>query len=48
MPLLFSYDIKNPYLFLGPCAILIGYLLYTMFRKRKGERPGQEGREPVL
>jgi hypothetical protein len=41
-------DIKNPYLFFVPAALLVGYVLYTMIRRRKGERPGQEKREPEL
>ncbi len=32
--------LKNPWIFYGVSAVLVGYLLYTMIRKRKGERPG--------
>ena len=35
-------------LFYTASAAVVGYLLYTMIRRRKGERPGQEGREPEL
>ncbi len=28
--------------------MLFAYLLYTMIRKRKGERPGEGDREPLL
>jgi hypothetical protein len=28
--------------------LLIGYILYTMIRRRKGERPGFEDREVEL
>ena len=34
--------------FLGISALLVAYLLYTMIRKRKGERPGEGDREPIL
>jgi hypothetical protein len=40
--------IKNLYIFIGITAILISYILYTMIRSRKGERPGYEDREPEL
>jgi hypothetical protein len=42
------YDINNPWLFFGAAAALVAYLLYTMIRKRKGERPGHQDREPLL
>lgn len=40
--------IKNLYVFIGFSALLIGYILYTMIRRRKGERPGFEDREAEL
>jgi hypothetical protein len=40
--------IDDPLVFLGLSALLVGYLLYTMIRKRKGERPGEGDREPIL
>ena len=40
--------ITNPILFYGLGGLLVAYVLYMMIRKRKGERPGQEGREPEL
>ncbi len=40
--------INDPWVFFGVSSILIGYLLYTMIRKRKGERPGVVDREPEL
>jgi hypothetical protein len=40
--------IKNLYVFIGFSAMLISYILYTMIRRRKGERPGYEDREPEL
>ncbi len=40
--------IKNFYVFVGISALLVSYILYTMIRKRKGERPGFEDREPEL
>jgi hypothetical protein len=43
-----AFDIKNPYLFLVPSSLFVAYLLYTMIRKRKGERPGHQSNEPEL
>jgi hypothetical protein len=40
--------IKNLYVFIGVAAVLISYILYTMIRPRRGERPGFEDREPDL
>jgi hypothetical protein len=40
--------IKNLYVFIAVSAVLISYILYTMIRPRKGERPGSENREPDL
>ena len=40
--------IENLYVFIGISALLISYILYTMIRRRKGERPGFEDREPDL
>lgn len=33
-------SIKNAYVFYAVAAALLGYLLFTMIRPRKGERPG--------
>ncbi|WP_422926221.1 hypothetical protein [Singulisphaera sp. PoT] len=33
-------NLKDPWIFYGVSAALVAYLLYTMIRKRKGERPG--------
>ena len=40
--------INDPWVFFGVSALVIGYLLYMMIRKRKGERPGVVDREPEL
>jgi hypothetical protein len=40
--------IKNLYVFIGVAALLVSYILYTMIRRRKGERPGFEDRETEL
>lgn len=40
--------IKNLYVFIGVSALLVSYILYTMIRTRKGERPGSEDREADL
>jgi hypothetical protein len=41
-------DITSPVVFLALGALLVAYLLYTMIRRRKGERPGFQNREPEL
>jgi hypothetical protein len=40
--------VTNPWIFFGVASILLTYLLYTMIRKRKGERMGVPDREPEL
>jgi hypothetical protein len=40
--------IENIYVFVGVSALLVSYILYTMIRRRKGERPGFEERETEL
>jgi hypothetical protein len=40
--------IKNLYVFIAISAVLITYILYTMIRPRKGERPGSRDRETDL
>jgi hypothetical protein len=40
--------IKNFYVFVGIAVLLVSYILYTMIRTRKGERPGFEDRETEL
>jgi hypothetical protein len=40
--------ITNFYIFVGVSALLVSYILYTMIRKRKGERPGFKDRESEL
>ncbi len=40
--------INNIYVFVGIAALLVSYILYTMIRSRKGERPGHKDREPEL
>jgi len=41
-------QVKNAFLFFGVASLVVGYLLYMMFRTRKGERPGTTIREPEL
>ena len=41
-------DISSSTIFLALSALLIGYILYMMIRKRKGERAGFDRREPDL
>jgi hypothetical protein len=42
------WDITNPWVFFGIGGVLVAYLLYTMVRRRKGERFGVREREPEL
>ncbi len=42
------HQIKNGYIFFGVAAVVFGYILYTMIRARKGERPGFRDRESEL
>ncbi len=41
-------EIHSPAIFWTAAALVVGYLLYMMIRRRKGERPGQADREPEL
>ena len=43
-----GWAITNPWVFFGVGSALVVYLLYTMVRRRKGERPGVRSREPEL
>jgi hypothetical protein len=40
--------VNNPWVFFGVSGVVVGYLLYMMIRRRKGERPGTLDREPEL
>jgi hypothetical protein len=41
-------EIHSPAIFWTAAGIVVGYLLYMMIRRRKGERPGQVDREHEL
>ena len=41
-------SITNPIVFYAAAAALVSYVLYMMIRRRKGERPGFQNREPEL
>jgi hypothetical protein len=41
-------QITDPLIFFGLSAAFVIYLLYMMIRRRKGERPGFQDREPEL
>ena len=43
-----GWSITNPWIFFGAGGALVAYLLYTMVRRRKGERVGVRNREPEL
>jgi hypothetical protein len=42
------WTITDPWVFYGIGGALVAYLLYTMVRRRKGERAGDRDREPDL
>ncbi len=45
-----GWAIKDPWVFFGVGGLLVAYLLYTMVRRRRGERVGvrDRDREPEL
>jgi hypothetical protein len=43
-----GWAITSPWVFFGAGGALVAYLLYTMIRRRKGERAGVRDREPEL
>ncbi len=43
-----GWIIKDPWIFFGIAAAVVGYVLYMMVCKRKGERTKSAGREPEL
>jgi hypothetical protein len=43
-----GWSITNPWVFFGAGGALVAYLLYTMVRRRKGERTSVRNREPEL
>ena len=43
-----QWAITNPWVFFGAGGVLVAYLLYTMVRRRRGERSGVRDREPKL
>jgi hypothetical protein len=43
-----GWAITSPWVFFGAGAALVAYLLYTMIRRRKGERAGVRDREREL
>ena len=42
------FQIKSRWVFFPLAALFVSYLLYTMIRKRRGERPGNQIHEPEL
>ena len=42
------YAIKNGVVFFSVCGLIVGYLVYIMVRKRRGERPGSQTSESDL
>jgi hypothetical protein len=43
-------QIENPWIFYAAAGLLVGYVLFMMIRRRRGERPGSldRDREPIL
>lgn len=46
--LLSRFAIKSGWVFYPAAIFFVSYLLYTMIRRRKGERPGTTVSEPDL
>lgn len=42
------FAVHSGWIFYPAAALLVGYLVYMIVRKRRGERPGTEVREPEL
>jgi hypothetical protein len=42
------FAIKSGWIYYTASALFVSYLLYTMIRRRKGERPGTRVQEPEL
>jgi hypothetical protein len=40
--------VTDPWIFYGVAGALVAYLLYMMFRRRRGERAGFAEKEPEL
>ena len=46
--ILSRFAIKSGWVFYPLAILFVSYLLYTMIRRRRGERPGDQVREPDL
>jgi hypothetical protein len=42
------WTITDPRIFFGIASLVVGYVIYMMIRRRKGERPGVAGRDLEL
>jgi hypothetical protein len=42
------WAVTDPWVFFGVAGAVVSYLLYMMFRRRKGERSAIADREPEL
>ena len=42
------FAITSPYVFFTASAVILSYLLYTIIRRRRGERTDTRVREPEL
>jgi hypothetical protein len=43
-----GWAVTDSRIFFGVAALVVGYVCYMMFRKRKGERPGAASRDLEL
>jgi hypothetical protein len=43
-----DWAIRDPWVFFGIAGLVVGYVLYMMIRRRKGERQGAASGEPEL
>lgn len=46
--ILHRFQITSKWVFFPLAGLFVGYLLYTMIRRRHGERPGNQVHEPEL
>jgi len=43
-----EWTVTDPWIFFGVAGVIVGYLLYMMIRRRRGERAGFGDRETEL
>jgi hypothetical protein len=43
-----GWTVTDPWIFFGIAGVVVGYLLYMMISRRKGDRPRSSGQEVEL